>query len=109
VRLARRAGRYARYQQGVELTRQGRVTQEIAECLGMSDRTVRDWLKRGTFPEAHTRRKRQSPFDVCAPSVLKRGPRGRAQWASALARTQGPGLHRNGPERLPPPENPQAS
>lgn len=76
VRLARRASRYARYQQVVELNRQGRATQEIAWCLGMSDRTVRDWLKRGAFPEAQKRRKRQSPFDAFAPSVLKRWQEG---------------------------------
>ncbi len=72
VRLARRAGRYARYQQVVELNRQGRATKEIAGRLGMSDRTVRDWLKQGTFPEAQKRRKKQSSFDPFAPSVLKR-------------------------------------
>ena len=72
VRLARRAGRYARYQHVVELEKQGMSTQEIAGRLGMSDRTVRDWLKRGAFPEARRRRKRQSPFDAFAPYVLKR-------------------------------------
>jgi transposase len=72
VRLARRAGRYARYQQVVELSRQGIATKEIAGRLGMSDRTVRDWLKRGAFPEAQKRRKRQSSFDPFAAYVLKR-------------------------------------
>jgi transposase len=38
----------------------------------MSDRTLRDWLKRGAFPEAKRRRKRQSSFDAFAPYVLKR-------------------------------------
>jgi transposase len=42
----------------------------------MSDRTVRGWLKRGAFPEAKRRRKRQSSFDAFAPYVLKRGPCG---------------------------------
>ena len=72
VRLARRAGRYARYQQVVELDRQGMATKEIAGRLGMSDRTVRDWLKQGAFPEAQKRRKRQSSFDPFAAYVLKR-------------------------------------
>ena len=49
VRLARRAGRYAR--------------------------TVHRWLAAGAFPEAKKRRKRQSSFDAFAPYVLKRGPR----------------------------------
>jgi transposase len=72
VRLARRAGRYARYQQVVELSRQGIATKEIAGRLGMSDRTVRDWLKQGAFPEAQKRRKKQSSFDPFAAYVLKR-------------------------------------
>src|SRR3989441_8013714 len=66
VRLARRAGRYARYQQVVKLDRQGLATKEIAGRLGMSDRTVRDWLKHKTFPQAQKRRKRQSSFDAFA-------------------------------------------
>jgi transposase len=72
VRLARRAGRYARYQHVVELNRQRIATKEIAGRLGMSDRTVRDWLKRGAFPEAQKRRKKQSSFDPFAAYVLKR-------------------------------------
>ena len=72
VRLARRAGRYARYQHVVELSRQGRATKEIAGQLGMSDRTVRDWLKQGAFPEARKRRKKQSSFDPFAAYVLER-------------------------------------
>jgi len=76
VRLTRRAGRYARYQQVVKLDRQGLATKEIAGRLGMSDRTVRDWLKHKTFPEAQKRRKRQSSFDAFAPYVLKRWQEG---------------------------------
>jgi len=72
VRLARRAGRYARYQQVVELSRQGGATKEIAGRVGLSDRTVRDWLKQGAFPEAQKRRKKQSSFDPFAAYVLKR-------------------------------------
>jgi transposase len=72
VRLARRAGRYARYQQVVELDRQGIATKEIAGRLGLSDRTVQDWLKQGAFPEAQKRRKKQSSFDAFAAYVLKR-------------------------------------
>ena len=76
VRLARRAGRYARYQQAVELSRQGLASKEIAGRLGMSDRTVRDWLKQGAFPEAQKRRKKQSSFDPFAGYVLKRWQEG---------------------------------
>jgi len=106
VRLARRAGRYARYQQVVELRQQGMKSQDIARQLGLSDRTVHRWLAAGAFPEAQKRRKRQSSFDAFAPYVLKRGPRRGAKWPGALARDQGSGLHGNGEERLPPPGNP---
>jgi transposase len=76
VRLARRACRYARYQQVVALHEQGMKSQEIAKHVGLSDRTIRDWLKQGTFPEARKRRKRQSSFDSFAPYVLKRWQEG---------------------------------
>jgi len=72
VRLARRAGRYARYQQVVELRQQGIKPQDIAQQLGLSDRTVHRWLAAKAFPEAKKRRKRQSSFDAFAPYVLKR-------------------------------------
>lgn len=72
VRLARRAGRYGRYQRVVELDRQGIATKETAGRLGMSDRTIRDWLKQGAFPEAQKRRKKQNSFDPFAAYVLKR-------------------------------------
>ena len=42
----------------------------------MSDRTVRDWLKQGAFPEAQKRRKKQSSFDPFAAYVLKRWQNG---------------------------------
>src|SRR6266702_6401320 len=60
VRLARRSGRYARYQQVVELQAQGMKPKEIACQLGLGERTIRRWLASGTFPEARKRRKRQS-------------------------------------------------
>nr|WP_040447141.1 transposase [Ktedonobacter racemifer] len=55
---------------------QGIKSQEIARLVGLSDRTVRDWLKHGSFPEAKKRRKRQSPFDPFAPYVLSRWQHG---------------------------------
>ena len=72
VRLTRRAGRHARYQQVVQLREQGMKPKQIAQRLAMGERTVRDWLKRGTFPEARKRRKRHSSFDAFAPYVLER-------------------------------------
>jgi Homeodomain-like domain-containing protein len=72
ARLARRSGRYARYQQVVELRDQGKKPKEIARQLGMGERTVHRFLASGTFPEAKKRRKRPSPFDQFAPYVLSR-------------------------------------
>ena len=76
VRLARRAGRYARYEQVVQLREQGLKPKQIAQRLELSERTVRDWLKAGSFPEAKKRRKRHSCFDAFAPYVLKRWQEG---------------------------------
>src|SRR5579864_3032098 len=63
ARLARRAGRYARYQQVVELQDQGMKPKEIARRMRMGERTVHRWLASDAFPEARKRRKRESPFD----------------------------------------------
>jgi len=49
VRLIRRAGRKARYEQVREGLSQGLTTQEIACQLGMSARTVQQWKASGTF------------------------------------------------------------
>ena len=76
VRLTRRAGRSARYQQVVQLREQGIAAKEIARRLDLSERTVQRWLTAGTFPEAKKRRKRQSSFDAFAPYVLKRWEEG---------------------------------
>ncbi len=76
ARLARRAGRYARYQQVVAFGQQGMTPKEIAGRLGLSDRTVQKWLAAGTFPEARERRKKSSSFDAFAPFVLKRWKEG---------------------------------
>jgi len=72
VRLARRAGRHARYQQVVQLREQGMKPKEIARHLGMGERTVHRWLTSDSFPEAKKRRKRDSPFDPFAEYVLSR-------------------------------------
>src|SRR6266571_4433227 len=76
VRLTRRAGRQARYEQVVQRRSQGLTAKEIACQLHMSERTVRTWLAAGTFPEARKRRKKPSSFDPFAPSVLKRWQEG---------------------------------
>ncbi len=109
VRLARRAGRYARYQQVVELHKQGMKAKEIAKLLDLGERTVRRFLASGTFPEAKKRRKRQSSFDAFAPSVLKRWLDGERNGLTLWNAHQGTGLHRNGANRVSLPGNAQAS
>jgi len=76
VRLTRRAGREARYEQVITGHRQGLTIKEIAVQLGLSQRTVQKWLAAGTFPEAKKRRKKPSSFDEFAPYVLKRWQEG---------------------------------
>jgi transposase len=71
-RLTRRAERHDRYQQVIELHAQGLGVTEIARRVGLSRRTLERWIKKGDFPEAKRRRKRQSAFDPYAEYVLKR-------------------------------------
>jgi transposase len=71
-----RAEREARYQHVEDLQKQGLTTKEIAHRLGVSERTVRHWRKRGVAPDVRPRRKRQSDFDPYAPYVLKRWEQG---------------------------------
>jgi transposase len=68
--LTRRSERNDRYQQIMALRAQGLTSVAIASRLGMKERTVRDWLQRGT-EAARQRRKYQSDFDAYAPYVLK--------------------------------------
>lgn len=72
ARLARRAGKYAHYQQVVAYAKQGVTAKEIARRMDLSERTVQRWLAAGAFPEARKRRKRHNCFDEFAPYVLKR-------------------------------------
>ncbi len=71
-----RAEREARYQHVENLQKQGLTSKEIARCLGVSERTVRHWRKRGVAPDVRPRRKRESDFDPYAPYVLKRWEEG---------------------------------
>jgi len=75
-RLTRRAQRYDRYQQVVELHAQGLGSTEIAQRVGLTARTIQRWLKEETFPEARRRRKRRSRFDPYAAYVLSRWEEG---------------------------------
>jgi transposase len=72
----RRAERQQRHQQVVSLREQGLTSQEIAHRMQMKERTVRQWLHRGTAPDVRERRKYHSEFDPYAPYVLKRWQQG---------------------------------
>ena len=77
VRLTRRAGRSARYQQVVQLPEQGMAAKEIACRLDLSPRTVQRWLTAGTFPEAKKGRVAgRVPLTHLRASVLKRWEEG---------------------------------
>ncbi len=76
VRLQRRAGREARYQQVIAMHEHQLTTREIASGLGMSQRNVQRWLAAGSWTFAKKRRKKASPFDEFAPYVLKRWQEG---------------------------------
>ena len=76
ARLTRREQRYDKYQQVQELHARGLIQAEIAQRTGVSQRTVRRWLKAETFPEMGRRRKRPSIFDSYAVYVLKRWEEG---------------------------------
>src|SRR5947208_10623082 len=66
-----RTDRNERYEQIMALRAQGLTSAAIASRLDMKERTVRDWLQRGTPRGGTQRRKYQSDFDSYAPYVLK--------------------------------------
>lgn len=57
---ARRQGRFARYQQVVELHEQGVSKRAIALQLGLNRKTVRGWLHAGRFPERQVTQRRSA-------------------------------------------------
>src|SRR5215469_12695081 len=60
---ARQASRDDRYQQMTALRAQGVTQKAIAERMGMSERAVRHWLKRGAAPTHERHFRRRSVFD----------------------------------------------
>jgi transposase len=69
---ARQASRDDRYQQMTALRAQGLTQTEVAKRMGMSERAVRTWLKRGAAPTNERHFRRRSVFDPYAASVLER-------------------------------------
>jgi transposase len=73
---ARQASREDRFRQMTALRAHGLTQVEIAKRMGMSERAVRTWLKRGTAPTWKRRFRRRSVFDPYAAYVLKRWQEG---------------------------------
>ncbi|HEY6411500.1 MAG TPA: ISL3 family transposase [Ktedonobacteraceae bacterium] len=76
VHQARQASRDDRYQQMTTLRAQGWTQREVAKRMGMSERAVRHWLKRGAAPSNERQFRRRSIFDPYAAYVLQRGQDG---------------------------------
>src|SRR6266566_155475 len=72
VHQARQASRDDRYNQMTMLRTQGLTQREVAKRMGMAERTVRSWLKRGAAPTNARQFRRRSVFDPYAASVLQR-------------------------------------
>jgi len=69
---ARQASRDDRYNQMTTLRAQGLTQREVAKRMGMSERAVRHWLKRGAAPTNERQFRRRSVFDPYAAYVLQR-------------------------------------
>ncbi len=69
---ARQASRDDRYRQMTTLRAQGLTQREVARRMGMAERTVRTWLKRGAAPTNERQFRRRSVFDPYAAYVLQR-------------------------------------
>ena len=72
VHQARQASRDDRYKQMTTLRAQGLTQKEVAKRMGMAERTVRHWLKRGAPPTNERQFRRRSVFDPYAAYVLQR-------------------------------------
>ncbi len=76
VHQARQASRDDRYEQMTILRAQGLTQKEVATRMGMSEKAVRTWLKRGAAPTNERKFRRRSIFDPYATYVLQRWQEG---------------------------------
>jgi transposase len=72
IQQDRRARRYARYVEIIDLRAQGVSIRSMAEQMGMGRQTVRRYLTTGTFPEISPRRRMPSILDKFEPYLLQR-------------------------------------
>jgi transposase len=73
---ARQASRDDRFRQMTALRAQGLTQAAIAKRMGMSEKAVRNWLKRGRAPTWKRQSRRRSVFDPYAAYVLQRWQEG---------------------------------
>jgi len=73
---ARQASRDDRFRQMTALRAQGLTQAAIAKRMGMSEKAVRTWLKRGVAPTWKRQFRRRSVFDPYAAYVLERWQEG---------------------------------
>jgi len=73
---ARQAERSVRYEQMTSLQNQRMKSAEIAAVVGMAERTVRDWLRRGDVPYSGPRKPRPSLLDPYKAYLLERWHQG---------------------------------
>jgi transposase len=73
---ARQSSRDDRFRQMTALRAAGLTQAAIAKRMGMSERAVRTWLKRGAAPTWKRQFRRRSVFDPFAASVLERWQEG---------------------------------
>lgn len=77
VHLARHAERVERYDQLVAWRQAGLTTKDIAQRLGMGERTIRHWVSRGIpYGKPESRCKRHRAFDPYAEYVAERWRQG---------------------------------
>ncbi len=88
ARLARRAGRYARYQQVVEFGQQGMTPQEIAGRLGLSDRTVQNGLRLEHFLKRGSDGKNRVPLMPLLPLCSNGGKRENTRGLCSIERSR---------------------
>src|SRR6266699_2716990 len=88
---ARQASRDDRFRQMTALRVQGLTQAAIAKRMGMSEKAVRNWLKRGVAPTWKRQFRRRSVFDPYAAYVLQRWQEGvhEAKQLSEEIRAQG--------------------
>jgi transposase len=80
-----------RFEQMITLQKLGFSSDEIAQRLGVTTRTLLNWRKHGVCPGTKQRRKRRSLFDPYAPYVLKRWKEGCRQGSQLYREIKGNG------------------